>query len=216
MTKATTTATEKSVSVELTALQRKTNAARAKAAKARARRDEWYQQTESLRAELTARRATHREEFSEEINAKPLPGTEADRLRAEIVKRQRGENPHQARLDEAQAEFTEASVALDRFKRERVHDRIAEVVADHPALVAELREVRKRELEVLNKMIERVDEVRAVVTDTPGLQRRPGMWGHDPRLYDWRQGVEEALESEVIPPCISPAAEARLERFARG
>lgn len=90
---------------------------------------------------------------------------------------------------------------------------MAEVAEDHPQLVAELDASVEAALGAVNALIARADDARGVALSTPGMERVQNVWGHDPRLYEWKQALEAMLEAEVVAPCFSPIGDARLEQF---
>jgi hypothetical protein len=202
----TPTRQKSTVSAQLRKLQGARDKAQAKVNKARREVSEWDAATEAMRAELTLRSETHAAEF-EGPQRLPKKGTEAAKLAAHIKKRLREPNPYQAGYEKALGPYLAADRALSEFKRARLHDRLAELEPHHEKAVATIREG----LELLKRGCEQyrvgVHGVRAITTDTPGLERRQGMYRFDPGPGAWERLASEALDREILRPGVSEEGE---------
>ncbi len=207
-----TTATKTTVATELAKLEQAREKAHAEVRKAKRKIDDWNAETEAKRGELTERQHSAPEEV-EGVDKRVKPGTYAAKLSAEIRKRLAAENPHQGDHDAAVAEFHRHDEALTEFKRARVHDRLAQLDADHAAGAELIRsgfESLRRGAELIRVNVE---EARAIVTDTPGLER--GSEPHlafDPRVNDWYALACGEQDTEIAKPGLTPVA---LEKLAR-
>jgi hypothetical protein len=206
----TPTATQSAgVSSELRQLERQLEEAYAALQEAKRQRDAFDAATEAKRAELTQRQHSHPEEF-EGVSKAVKPDTKAAALR-DAIRPRMAENPHAENYEAALAKFHEVDSAVQTFKRERVSDRLAQAAPDNAQAVATIREA----FELLRCGCElyRVgdEEVRAIAADTPTLQRRKGMYGHDGRVDDWYRLALAALDSEIAPPDLTPLGWSRVE-----
>jgi hypothetical protein len=202
----TTTRQNSTVGAQLRKLQGAREKAHAKVTEARRKVSEWNAETEARRAELTLRSETHAAEF-EGPQRLPKKGTKAAKLAAQIKKRMTEPNPCQAGYEKALGPYLAADRALSDFKRARLHDRLAELEPHHETAVATIREG----LELLKRGCEQyragVDGVRAITTDTPGLERRRGMYRFDPGPEEWERLASEALDREILRPGVSEEGE---------
>ena len=197
-------------SAELRKLQDTCDAAHAKAREARADRDGWNEETERLRHEYSAHCDSHPEEV-EGAEQRVKPDTKAAQLQQEIKARMAGDNPHEQAYSAALEHFHGFDRQVERFKVERVRDRLAEFDPEAAVAVAALREAYEAQLEACEQYRAVVDRVHAVVTDTPGLVRKQGTYAIDPRPAEWALQARQVLESDVIKPGLSPVAEALLD-----
>jgi hypothetical protein len=205
----TATKEKATVSSELRTLERQREAAYAELQKVKRERGAFDAETEAKRAVLTQRRHSHPEEF-EGADQAVKPDTNAAALRDEIRERMAAPNPHQAEYDDALAGFHAEDGKVQAFRRERVGDRLAELEPDHEQAAAAIKEgfeLLRRGLE-LERVV--VEEFGAIVGDTPGLQRKPGLWGYDGRLDNWYRVTLDALGSDIGGPALTPAGEARI------
>jgi hypothetical protein len=136
------------------------------------------------------------------------PGTGQAEIHAASREREEGPNPHRENYDAAFAEFTEADEELQRFQRENVRERIAEVGTD--AAADKIREG----LVILLKGCEdfRADtlRVREIVVSTPGMDGRD--YGYDPRPDQWAQLAAAALDSEIVPAGLTELGNWKADR----
>jgi chromosome segregation ATPase len=205
----TTRKTKASVSSELRQVEAERERLHAKVREAREDVTAYDAETERLRAELTERIHAFGSEF-EGAQRLPIQGTQSAKLAAKIKKRMREPTPCQGQYEAAMAAFTAADLDLSRLKKERLHDRLAEVRPDNQRAADKIREGLDLLREGCAEFQVGVNEVGRIVADTPGLHRRSGMYHHDPRPEEWYRMADAALESEIILPYLTEEAEWRL------
>jgi hypothetical protein len=197
----------KTPSSELRRLQQDRDKLHARVREAKAKIAAWDEETAHLRGEFTVHGHAHPEQY-EGADKRVKPGTEAAKLRSTIRERLR-DNPHRAAYGEAFAPYEGADLALRRFKREHVRERLGELDPDYDKATDTIREG----LELLRRGCEEyrvaVEGARAIVLDTPLLNGQH--LGHDPRPDEWRRLAADALDSEIAKPGLTPTAEAKLD-----
>jgi hypothetical protein len=65
-------------------------------------------------------------------------------------------------------------------------------------------------LDVLNRYRGRVNGVRSIVSTTPVLARKPGMFTEDPRVEQWARLANEIIDADIAKPGLSEAAAQRV------
>jgi hypothetical protein len=207
---ATRTRKAASPSTELKRLEKARDEAHSKAREAKLEVEEWDEETKAMRAEGTHHTHLYPEQY-EGAEKRPKPGTDAAKLAATIRKRIESQNPHEAAYLEARDVFHRHDEAVERFKVERVQDRIAEAIADRSAAYERARDAFEALLEAADELVTVDERVRAVVVGTPGLSGQD--WAHDGRPREWLGLARAGLDAQLENPGLAPWSEAKLSRY---
>jgi hypothetical protein len=187
------------VDQSVTKLEAERNRRHARLREARQKAANYDAETEGLRAQLTERTREHPQEFTPDQKL-PIEGTKGAKLAAKIKERRSQPNPHQAEVDEAFGPYQQADIAVISFKKERVHERLAEVDPDIDASIERINEG----LELLKRCCAEyqvaVNQVAAICSDTPGLERRQGVFGFDPSAEQLLRLADGALQTDIARP----------------
>jgi hypothetical protein len=205
-----TTTTKTRPSAELAKLIARDTKARTAARKAKAAVTAWDDEVAALRSTYTVHVHTHRDQYTQGPNPLPLPDTEAATLAAEVKSRMQESNPHQEAYEAARASFHEVNEELERFRRHRLVDLIAEREADVEAATEEIRKAFVALVDATGLYAEEVEAVRELVRQTPGLDGQS--LAYDLRPAKWRTLAVEALGSDLERPRITEQAAWKLSR----
>jgi hypothetical protein len=197
-------------STELAKLEKARDKAHAPVRELKRKRRNWDTETEARRYQLTARRHAHPAEF--EGAGKPKQGTEAAKLELEIKKRMAEPNPFQADFDAAVAEFHARDTEVEQFKLHHVRDRLGEVETSARRSVEDIVEAAEALRVALDSYRGDIEEARAVLIDTPGLDAR--YLGHEPRIGEWTRVASDIVETEILLPGLTPTGEQKVDEHA--
>ena len=203
-----TTAT-KTASAELARLEQRREKTHAAVQKIKRDRNAYDDETQQRRAELGARQSSHPEEF-EGAQKKVKPDTGSAELQAEIRRRMSEDNPHHADYEQALAEFHAADSAVTAFRNAHVQELIAEGDPDADHAIDAIRAPGEQLLDACNQYRGRTNGVRSVVSTTPALARKPGMFTEDPRVEQWARMANEIVDADIAKPGLSETAAQRL------
>lgn len=216
-TMTTATPTKRTPSAELAKLQAARDKAHAKVRETRQARDEWDAETRQLQAEYTAHRHANPDDYFGG-DFRPKPGSEAERQALAIRKRLTNGNPVLEDYEAALAPVRELDRLLETFKRERVRSRIEEALVDRES-PDKARKAIGQLLAWLSSEQQAIEAVRAVVQDTPTLQRqRQHTLSFDSRVGEWENllgGMLEAIEEGIATPGLTAFAEDRVRNLGR-
>lgn len=195
-------------SAELAPLEAKRDELHAAARAARRKRADYDAETERLRTEYTQDRHEHPDQYHG-VDFKPRPGTEAAEVGAAIRERMRT-NPHTDEYEQARAEFNQADAAVQRFRRERIHDLIAEKYPQADGAIDTICRGFETVAEGCEQYAAALAEVRGILTATPGLIGVPDVLAFDPRTEEWARDAAEVLAGEFIRPGLTPMGDWRV------
>lgn len=170
--------------------------------------------TEGLRGQSTA----HRHSFPEQHDkgGKPLPGTDAEKLAAEVKERMGGQGlvteapfPDQEALDLAITEFHAAELAHLRFRLSNLGVMLEE---RRDAFDGDLETPLRELIAVLERYNAAVAACEELVTETDGLTTQH--LAFDPRAREWLQALVRMLEeSELFPPSLNEHGQFQVDRL---
>lgn len=203
MTTKTTSATN-----QLAALEKKRQETHTDVQKRKRQRDEYNNETEAMRADLTARRTTHPWEH-ETDGTTVKPETETARLVVKVKARMREPYPDQVALDEAVATYQAAERAEHRFKLANKDQLTAEITA--PAVEAEeqIREGWNLVLRGTSTYRNAQDALREFIVHAAPLSGQH--LAVDPAIREWQQQAEAAIDHPILIPRISDAGCAAID-----
>lgn len=204
------TTTRTPPSTELRKLQATRDRLHEKVREARAKMTAHDHETQVKAVQLTERRHTNPDEFD---GPRPQPGTDAAKLAEEVKRRRHESNPHADEFDAAFAPYEQADLALQAFKRERVHDRLAELDPEVDAAIEALHGAYEVQLRACEQYVAVVEQVGAIVRDTPGLAGTPMAYDVDDHVYTWAARARDVLANGILRPKLSFRAEQKLEAF---
>ena len=168
------------------------------ALKAVKRQYEVYEnETEEMRAQLTVRQNTHDEEF-EGPTKRPKQGTEAAKLRDQIMVRMRGSNPHQEAYDAALAEFHRHDITLRKWKQRNLEALLAERQAAKEAAAEKIRDGAVLMHEGTQEYAALQDQDRDDIIETPPLNGQDVRY--DPRVDGWARQAAEIRDAAIVLP----------------
>ena len=172
-------------------------------------RDAFASETQSMRADLTARRDSHPQEF---IGAQRAvkPGTTAAKNSAVIKQRMGEPNPHKPEFNEARSHFHEQDAALQTFRRDHLGSLLAEIDE------AQAEPARQRVVDSLQLLVSAASEYEAArvsaqeaIGNTRSLNGQHVGW--DQRVGEWGALASEALTSDIGKPYLTEEGRWRLE-----
>lgn len=163
-------------------------------------REAYETETQALQLELSARHASHPEEFDRDGNI-PLPDTQSDKLSKEIKGRREGPNPVQEKLDAAIDAFHAAERAEHEFRTTNYEQLVAE--CQEPAA-----EAATRIYEAFQTIADEASQYRSSEAHIMELVRNtPQLTGQhvkvDERVAQWERQAREILDTDLILPGIT-------------
>lgn len=186
---------------QLAKLERERDELHAIVREAQRKRDAWDAETRAMQAACTQHRLDYPEQYAGG-DMRPRPDTEAHKLatktRARLAERA---NPHLPEYEAAVVDFQAASQVEQDFRHDRVDDLMAELHPEVDAAVAEMREGWELVRRGAARYRAGRENARSVVIGTPGLDGQD--FGYDPTPDAWHDFARDALEHEIVKPCLS-------------
>lgn len=173
------------------------------------RRNEYNEETESMRADLTARRTTHPWEH-ETDGTTVKPDTETAELVDQVKARMAAPYPKQDELDEAITVFHAADEAAVKFRVDNCHGLIAEAAPDGIAdrLVDAWQTIR----ECSEMYLDGMQRVAKITIDLPGGMDTRDV-SFDMRARRWIEISEDAVENPPFDPRLTENGEIKLDKL---
>lgn len=163
-------------------------------------REAYETETQALQLELSARHASHPEEFDRDGNI-PLPDTQSDKLSKEIKGRREGPNPVQEKLDAAIDAFHAAERAEHEFRTTNYEQLIEECQEPAAEAASRIRDAFQTIADQAGQYRSTEALIMELVRDTPQLSGQHV--AIDERVAGWERYAREVLDTALALPGIT-------------